>query len=65
MSPNPWKVSEECRAAVADLIARRTHASPCDAAPRALIDAILRAVDADFARAARAAYEQQRRSSDN
>ncbi|MGL4554871.1 MAG: hypothetical protein ACRC33_27200 [Gemmataceae bacterium] len=65
MNANPWKVSDECRETVARLIVRRTHASPCDAAPRALIDAILRAVEADFARAAHVAYEQWRGSKDN
>jgi hypothetical protein len=65
MNANPWKVSDECRATVADLIARRTHASPCNSSARALIDAILKAIEEDFARAARAAYEQWRRPSDN
>lgn len=65
MNVNPWKLSDECRAAVAALVTRRTHASPCDPAPQALIDAILRAVDADFARAAHAAYELWCRPRDN
>lgn len=65
MNANPWKVSDECRAAVADLIVHRTHASPCNASARTLIDAILKAIEADFARAARAASEQWQRSSDN
>jgi hypothetical protein len=65
MSANPWTVSDECRAAVAALIARRTHAPPDETGSRALSDAILEVVQADFARAARAAFERARRPSNN
>lgn len=65
MSANPWTGSDECRATVTALIAGRTTPPPCDTAPRALIDAILEAVESDFARAARAAFERAQRPSNN
>jgi len=65
MNANPWKVSDECRAAVAELIARRARPTPGDDTSRALTDAILSAVEEDIAGAARAAFERWRRPSDN
>lgn len=65
MTPNPWKVSDECRAVVAALVAGHNRpASPADAACD-LTDAILTALEAEFARVARAAFERAQRPSDN
>jgi hypothetical protein len=65
MNVNNWKVSDECRATVAALIAGPNRPATSDDAASDLTDAILTAVEAEFARAARAAFERTLRPSDN